>query len=97
MTLDLHGYTLREGSVNVSASTPATLIVPLNPKRAKVTIGNTNTTNAVWLGNSSVIVGQGVRVIGGGDEVRKVLVTKAAVYGVADPAAQDVTYLEETE
>lgn len=97
MGLDIHGKTLRQSSVTVKSSTPPTLIASLNPKRTRVTIQNTNTSNAVWLGGSGVTVGTGVRVIGGGDEVKQTLVTKAAVYGIADPADQEVTYLEETE
>lgn len=90
---------IRRGTVTVLSSTPATLIAPLSPTRVRLTIQNESTVNAVWLGNSGVIASQGARVIAGatGVPAEKVLVTKAAVYGIADPASQAVTYLEELE
>lgn len=97
MGIDNHGYSLRAQSVTALATTPATLIVPLNPKRSRVTIENSNTVNTVWLGPSTVTVGNGIRVLGGGEYAKQVLTTKAAIYGIGTPGAQEVTWLEEYE
>lgn len=94
-----HSYTTRQGTVTVLSSTPATLIAPLAPTRVSLTIQNVSTVNGIWLGGSGVLANRGTRVIAGvtGIPGEKVLVTKAAVYGISDGASQAVTYLEELE
>lgn len=101
MGLDIHGYTLNQGKVSVLASSPATLIVPLNPKRCKVQFQATDPDNYVFLGGSAVILGQGLSIVGpaSGAYERQTLElkTKAAVYGMAEDHHQEVLYLEESE
>ena len=101
MGLDIHGKTLNQGRVNVLASSPATIIVPLNPKRSRVSFQVTDPDNYVFLGNSGVILGQGIGLVGAaaGTYERQIFTmhTKAAVYGMAEDHDQNVLWLEETE
>lgn len=94
---DRDSYTMKNGSVSVGATTPATLIVPLDPRRQKVSISNPSSANPVWLGDSTVQVGAGVRVVNQTGEERKDFLTKGAIYGVAENAAVTVYYLAENE
>lgn len=99
MGLDIHGKTLKQGHVLVKASSPATLIVPLNPKRSQVHFQATDLDNYVFLGNSLVALGTGVGICKGADYSQRIFTmkTKAAVYGMAEDHNQEVYWLEETE
>ena len=101
MGLDIHGETLNQGRVNVLSSSPATLIVPLNPKRCRVLIQATDPDNYVFIGNSGISLGYGVSVVGpaAGLYAHQTieLFTKAAIYGMSEDHNQDVMWLEESE
>lgn len=99
MGLNIHGLTLRQGSVSVKASSPATLIVPLNPRRSKVHLQATDIDDFVYIGGSAVKLGEGVELCKGASTNQRLLTleTQSAVYGMAHTHEQDVLWLEESE
>jgi len=97
----IKGNRVNTGVVSVLAA--ITLIRPANPRRVRLTVQNAGAVagHEITIGNAAVVNHEGLILVEGtaafdGLGGSFTLVTQGAVYGIADTAATNLVWLEET-